>query len=259
MSKIIFSFEQNLTEIQCNEDDIMENLCSKYANKIQKDLNSLYFLYSGNIIDLKLQFKKIINKSDKQKKYMKVLVYKIGTINLNKCKIIKSKQIICPKCSEKALIKFENYKIKLTCNKCGENTKLISEYENTQKIDQSKIICEICKQSNKAETFQNQFLRCLDCKINICPFCKSTHNPNHNILDYDYKTFICEEHYEKYEFFCKTCKKNLCTECIKFHNQHETIIFGNIIPDKDELNKCLEKFRKIKDHFIIDIKETVKK
>ena len=91
MNKIIFSFDQNLTEIQCNEDDIMENLCSKYANKIQKDLNSLYFLYSGNIIDLKLQFKKIINKSDKQKKYMKVLVYKIGTINLNKYKIIKSK------------------------------------------------------------------------------------------------------------------------------------------------------------------------
>ena len=259
MSKVIFSFEQILTEIQCNENDLMENICLKYAYKIKKDLKSLYFLYSGNIINLKLQFKNVINNSDKKNKYMTVLVYKAGTIIPNKDKIVKSKQIICPKCSGNALIIFDNYKIKLICKKCGENTILISEYENTQKLDQYKIICEICKHHNKAETFQNQFSICLECKINICPLCKNTHNPNHNMIDYDYKTFICQEHYEKYEFFCKICKKNLCSGCIKFHSQHETIIFGNIMPDKDELNKSLEKFKEIKDYFIIDIKETIKK
>ena len=259
MYKVIFSFEQDIIEIQSNENDIMENICSKYANKIQRDLQSLYFVYSGTILDLKLKLKNVINNYDKQNKCMQILVYEIGTINLAQENIIKSKQIICPKCSENAFIKFENYKIKLICNKCSENTLLISEYENTQKIEQSKIICGICKQKNKAETFQNQFLRCLDCKINICPLCKSAHNQKHNIIDYDYKSFICEEHYEKYEFFCKTCKKNLCTECVKFHNKHETIIFGNIIPDKEDINKNLEKFKQIKDYFIVEVKDIIKK
>lgn len=261
MSKVIFSFNQILTEIQCNENELMENICLKFANKIGKNINSLYFIYSANIIDLKLPFKKVINNSDKKNKYMKILVDKIDTIIIksnNNKKLIKAKQIICPICLENAFIEIENYKIKLTCNKGHESNILISEYEKTQYIDQSKIICDICKEKNKAETYNNQFFKCLNCKNNFCPLCNTTHDTNHNIINYDQKDFICEEHFEKYEFYCKSCKKNLCTECIKFHNKHEIITFGLLLPDQSELKKNLEKNQKIKDNFIKEIKEIIK-
>ena len=191
---------------------------------------------------------------------MTILVERIDTLILgnNNNKLIKAKQIICPRCSENAFIEIENYKIKLTCNKGHESGILISEYENTQKIDQSKIRCDICKEKNKGETYGNQFFRCLNCKNKLCPLCKAAHDSNHNIIDYDKKDFICEEHFEKYEFYCKTCKKNLCTECIKFHNKHEIMTFGLLLPDQNELKKNLEENQKIKDNFIKEIKEIIK-
>ena len=65
MSKVIFSFNQKIIEVSCNENELMENICSKFANKVGKNLDSLYFIYSGNLINLKLPFKNVINNVDK--------------------------------------------------------------------------------------------------------------------------------------------------------------------------------------------------
>ena len=58
-----------------------------------------------------------------------------------------SKDIICPECKENILLDFENYKINL--KGCKNNHKinniLFKEFEETQKIDISQIICDICK------------------------------------------------------------------------------------------------------------------
>ena len=74
--------------IQCNENDVMKDICQKYANKIQRNINTLVFLYGGNELNFNLKFKEII--TVKESKEMKILVYS---------KIIDD--FICPKCGEK--------------------------------------------------------------------------------------------------------------------------------------------------------------
>ena len=77
-------------------------------------------------------------------------------LNLNES-IIKSKDIICPKCFDIAKIYIKDYKIKLKCkNKHISNNILIDEYENSQKMDLSKIICHNCKTKNKGNTYKNE-------------------------------------------------------------------------------------------------------
>ena len=63
--------------------------------------------------------------------------------------IIKSKEIICPKCKENILIKINEYKINLFNCKNNHNIDniLLNEYENN--IDISKIICDKCKLKKK--------------------------------------------------------------------------------------------------------------
>ena len=262
MSKVIFIFNQVKTEIQCNENEIMRNICSRYASKIGKDLNSFYFIYSGINIDLNLTFKNVINSLDSKKKCFTLLVNSFNTTIIEGNNLIKESQIICPQCSEIATIEIQNYKIKLTCKKGHMNKILISQYENTQKIDQSRIICEICNKNNKASTYNNMFFRCNNCKKNICPLCKDQHDKSHDIINYNDKNYICEDHSERYYSYCKSCKKNLCTECEKYHNGHAIITYGNLIQEKSELRNNLDKFKNAKDNFnkvIKDLKDKLDK
>jgi len=125
---------------------------------------------------------------------------------IRKDNIKESKEIICPKCNENILIKIDEYKIYLfNCkNNHEKNNILLNEYENN--IDISKIICNNCKIKNKSNTDNNEFYRCNTCKINICPLCKSSHNKEHIIINYDNKNYICEIHNKEYVKYCKDCK-----------------------------------------------------
>jgi len=75
-------------------------------------------------------------------------------------------------------IKIVYYNIKLYFHKNKHNFDKI--FENTQKIDISKIICNIYNKNNKSKTYNNKFYMCNICKINICPLCKLKHDKNHN-------------------------------------------------------------------------------
>ena len=68
-----------------------------------------------------------------------------------------------------------------------------------QKIDESTIICQQCKNSNKAITFNNSFFRCLKCQKDICPLCKNSHDKEHKIINYEEKDYICNLHYDFYK------------------------------------------------------------
>ena len=70
------------------------------------------------------------------------------------------------------------------------NNILINEFENMEKIDISKIICDNCKKKKKKKknnAFQKEFYRCNFCKINLCRFCKSNHYKSHKIVNYNNK------------------------------------------------------------------------
>ena len=258
MSKVTFDFNQSKIDIYCKENEMMREICSRYATKLGQDLDSLFFIYSGKKINLNLAFNEVINSSDLKNKCFTLIVNSIED-KPEESHLIKASQSICPKCSEIATIEIQNYNIKLTCNNGDINNLSISQYETSQKIDQSKVVCGICKINNKAEAYQNVFYICNNCKINLCNLCKCKHDELHNIIKYDDKYYICEEHSEYYNLYCKSCKKNLCSECEQFHNDHEYLTYGKIVPNKNELIKSLEEFKKTKEDFIGEIKEVINK
>ena len=96
-------------------------------------------------------------------------------------------------------------------------------------LNEKKIICEKCKSSNKYDSFQNKFYRCLICKMNICALCKSSHDKTHNIIEYDQKNYICHLHNEAFNSYCKDCKKDICLMCEGEHNDHNIIYYGKIM------------------------------
>ena len=188
MNSIDFIYQGNNIEIQSNINDKMIDIIDKYITKSSIDKNSVIFLYSGNKINEELKLSEIIGKEEKDK--IKILVYSKDDINNNKS-IIKSNYIICPKCGENIKYKIKYYKIYLYECKNGHriNSILLNEFEKTQYIDISKIICEKCKEKNKSNTYHNEFHTCITCGINICPLCKSFHDKSHNIIDYDQKNY----------------------------------------------------------------------
>ena len=98
----------------------MKDICQRYSNKIDKNINSLIFLYGGNQINFQLKFKDQANIIDKERNEMKVLVYKNEDY-----------QLICPKCGEK---------IKLNTDKIDDIILSINNIKDT--IIGSKLIIE---------------------------------------------------------------------------------------------------------------------
>ena len=255
MTKIEFVYQGVNTLIQCNPNEQMKNVIEKFITKAEiKNPNSIYFLYKGDKFNNDLKVESMIKEDDKKANKIKILVNLIDEpANTNSYQ--QSKYIICPKCQQNINLKINKYKISLfdCINKHTTKFILLSEFENTQKIDLSKIICDKCK-SNKSETYKNEFFKCLNCKINICPLCKSLHNREHDIINYDKKDYICELHNESYIKYCSDCKTNMCFLCVNEHNGHNIISYENIIPD---LKKAEIKMRELKDN--IDIfKENIK-
>jgi hypothetical protein len=174
---------------------------------------------------------------------MNILVYHCDDLNDmnsdNQRNMVKSKNIIiCPKCGEKAKIDFKNYKISLTCkNNDITNDIPFKEFEKTQYKDESKIICDKCKTLTKSESHDNIFYRCISCKLNLCQLCNSTHDKEHNIINYEQIEFICNTHNQAYTSFCNKCKIDLCEICEKEHQDHDKIAFGKTMVKKEQLEK----------------------
>ena len=154
-----------------------------------KNVDKIQFLYNGLKVEEEYSFKKIANIFDKGNRKMTILVNDILSESIGNNNIKKVKEIICPNCKGNIRIKFENYKIKLyECenNHIYEDIQ-INEFNKLQNIDESQIICNICKANNKSETFNKQFYICNTCNINLCPMCKYKHDINHYIIDYELK------------------------------------------------------------------------
>ena len=74
---------------------------------------------------------------------MKILTYK-NEIKLEDNDFIKSKDIICPECSENSRFEIKDYKIKLSDCKNGHiiDNILLNEFEKGQYINNIEIKCE---------------------------------------------------------------------------------------------------------------------
>ena len=258
---IIFIFKGNEISIQCNRNENMNDIFKRVNVKLQQQIDNLYFLYNGQVINKSSKLENIIGSN----KVNKIIIQELNNQNLINDNIIKkSKYVICPDCGENCLININDYKIYLSqCDKGHSSTLLLDEFINNQKIDESMIICNKCK-NNKNQIYKNQFYKCGNCNINLCPICKDNHNSDHIIIDYDSKNYLCNKHGERYISYCNECKINLCDLCELEHNKNHTFIYHReIISDNsnqkyEELKIKINNF-KSKMYSIINLSEILLK
>ena len=75
-ANVVFTLDEVDLTIKCTTEDKMEDICKNYSSKINKNLDSLLFLYEGNKVDFALRFKEQANIKDTNNHEMKILVSK---------------------------------------------------------------------------------------------------------------------------------------------------------------------------------------
>jgi len=145
-------------------------------------------------------------------------------------------------------MEINDYKIKLkNCINKHDRNILIEEFENSQLINLSKIICNNCKINNMGDTYNNKFYRCLNCKMDICPLCYNNHNREHKIINYDERNNICDIHYEYNDNYCIDCNRNICIKCFENHNNHKIEYFGKLYISEEKIKEEDKELRDIID------------
>ena len=251
MASVIFILNGVQTKILCSIYDKMIVIVNKFIMKSKIDARKVYFLYAGNQINYNLTFYEQANNMDKLRNEMCILVYyNNSNISINEG-IIKSKEVICPKCKENCLISFDDYKIRLYDCKNGHMTDniFLNEFDNLQNINENEIKCKNCN-NTKYKTYNKQFYKCSNCKMNLCPLCAQNHDKKHELLDYNNINYMCLNHKDFYVSYCQDCKINLCMKCESKHNNfHRIINFKTIFPDEEQIKEDIKLFRKKIDKF----------
>ena len=234
MFLIEFYYKGNPITSQVNENDLMETIFQNFCGKANIDINSVHFLYGGNKVKEKLKFNEIVNKEDKERKKMNILVLEAYSM-IDQKSLKEIKQVVCPICKEDCRLQIDNYKVKLfECIKGHpSNTFLLNEYALTTNIEESDIKCGKCNEKDKGNTYNNLFYICLNCNINLCPLCKASHDANHNMINYDDKNYVCFKHNELFNSYCNSCKKNTCILCENEHINHNLISYNKILSEKE--------------------------
>ena len=262
MVDVEFNYQQNMIIIQGNLNDSFETIIKKYIIKSNLDINNLYFISNGKIINKNDKLENIMSESNKMNKKIPILVNSLNNIiNNENTNIKKSKDIICPICKEVCKYEIRDYKIKLyDCKNyhISENIK-INEFENKQNIDISEIKCDKCKDKNKSNTFNNEFYICYECKMNLCPLCKLIHDKTHLIINYDNKNYICNKHNETLIQYCNDCKIDMCLSCSKEHKNHKIILYQNKLIDEKNLRNKLNQPGNETKKFKLNIEEIINK
>ena len=253
MVEVEFNYQQSIIKIQANINDRFQLIIEKYLNKINLDINNIYFLSNGKKISKDDILGNIMNESDKRNNKIIILVYSIN--------IIKSNEIICPICKEICKYEIKDYKIKLYDCKNGHIIKDIklNEFVNKQNIDISEIKCDNCKEKNKSNTYNNEMYICNECNMNLCPLCKSIHDKSHIIINYENKNYICKEHNETFVKYCKNCKKDLCLSCINGHKNHKIISYEDELKDMKNLRNSMKILEEDINKFKMNIEEIINK
>ena len=258
MSIVNFLFEGQKISVQSKKDELMKEICQKLGFKVNININKYFFISSGKTINLDSKLEEIIGEIDTNN--ILVLENDESGREDNTKFLAKSKEVICPKCKEICRMDIKNYKITLFNCKNGHRFNNISldKYYNTQIIDESNIKCGNNCGITKAETFKGIFHKCLTCKKNLCPLCFAKHDKEHNIINYDKKNYVCENHGEILISYCDYCKMNLCLQCEMEHIHNQIISYKNIIPNKDEVENNLEKFKRKIDKLNENMEEIIK-
>ena len=114
MVSIEFQFNGIPFQIQINPELPFKEAINKYLQKSSINPDSICFLGNGNNINPEETIASQMSALNKKNNKMKILVYSLKDKDKdNEQVIVKSKDIICPKCQEPCRIKLDDYKIKL--------------------------------------------------------------------------------------------------------------------------------------------------
>ena len=266
-----FRYDGDNTIIQCNSNDKMKDIYAKFATKRNVDLNNVYFMYDGgakNTFNDNLNLSQIMSKKiNKENNKIVILVNKNSNSETENNIYAKSKDVICPECKNIISINIKNYKVNLyDCKNNHKKSNIpLNQFDETQNINLSKIICEKCRIKNKSNIFKNELYICLNCKMNLCPICKTKHNNNHKYINYDQVNYICPNHNDYFTTHCNDCNTDICMECEEDHSEHDTIYLGKILPNKAKLTNAIDNLKELIDQFneecdeMIDVINKVKK
>ena len=256
MIEVQFELDQIKTIINAKLEEPFQNIIDRYLNKTLQKPDSLYFISKDKPMKANESIGNQMNEQEKKDKRIIIQAFILEKENKDEI-IIKSKDVICSQCKEPCRIKIENTKITLyECpNGHKDNIKLI-KFDNTQNINISKILCDNCPYKNKGNCPNDEFYRCLTCKINLCILCRSNHNNTHNIIKYDDKNYICPIHNENFIKYCIKCRKNICFSCEE-HENHETIFLGDIKQNINDKKIILNDMKKSIDLIEKTIKDII--
>ena len=87
-ANVVFILDGENLRVQCTTEDKMKDICKNYATKINKNINSLIFLYEGNKVNFELIFEEQANIIDRKNHEMKILVNKNENNRINNSIII---------------------------------------------------------------------------------------------------------------------------------------------------------------------------
>ena len=136
MIQIEFEYNQVKVMIQAKSYEPFQSAIDRYIQKSQIQLDSVYFIANGSQINPEYSLESLMTNIDKKNKKIKVLVNQIQDKD-NNCQevIVKSKNIICPKCSENCRISIEDCKIKLfgCCNNHTTKSIRLLDFKDSQK------------------------------------------------------------------------------------------------------------------------------
>ena len=159
----------------------MKDIINRFMIKINNKENNLDYFYNDKRINIDLTFNEQANDIDKIRKKLNIIAIKDKEPK-NIIKDIISKDIICPVCKDNVLMYMDNFNYNFNGYKNNHNNEIsLNEFEQSQKIDMSNFICNLCNMNNKRN---NEFYICHTCNKNICPLCKPSHDKNHNIVSH---------------------------------------------------------------------------
>ena len=257
MSEIIFIFQGSKINISCVEKEQLGPIIQRFCSEVKSPRENFIFICDDQLLNEELTYEQIPLNQDNNKV---IFVKDISSLNKPRDVIVKPELIICPECKESASLSLDGYKISISNCKNGHRLDRmnIKDFDKTQVLNLSQIICGQCKSKNMGSEEDDNFFKCLECNKNLCSLCKSEHDSKHKIFIYSKKFYICEEHGESFSSYCENCKMNICHLCEEKHRNHSIKYFNQIEKtDKEKLNEQLTKLRNNINFMKINMKKII--
>ena len=144
MVELEFDYESKKMILFAKLTDNFGTIINIYCRKAHIDKNSVTFMAHSIKIPENKKIIDLMNQIEKRDKKIYIAVFPLY-LNDNKKVIVESKEIICPKCFEQCRIQIKDYNIELfDCKNNHCSFISIDKFKESQKIDLTKIKCNIC-------------------------------------------------------------------------------------------------------------------